>query len=310
MKPIVSIIIPAYNAGKFLGECLNSVRTQTFPDFECLIVDDGSTDDTAAIACQYIEKDSRFKLLSQSNGGVSKARNLGIDKASGEFVSFVDADDLLHPEALKAMHDCLTRYGADVCITAFLEFENQITGEIKFPKALRADVEIYDYESAMRVALYQKRIFNSPWGALMKRSLLHERNRFREGTRYEDLDAFYRFYEEAGKIVYLPFAYYYYRKNPDSFLNNWSTDRLDVLDVTDRMVEFFSANHPSLLKGAQDRRFSAHFNMLLLLKKYKVADKAAAERCRRVIRQGRLRAITDPRVRLKNKIGALLFPFI
>lgn len=302
-NPEVSVIVPAYNAGAFLEECLDSLRGQSFSNFEVLVVDDGSTDDTADIACRFADADPRFRVMCVANGGVSRARNIGIDETVAPLLVFVDADDRMNPHALRAMHDAMARNGADVCITGF-------TSKTSGVNASEGEAEeVYDYLSAMKAALYQKRIMNAPWGIMLKRDLLDEGKRFREGTRYEDLDAFYRFYEESGRIVYLPFPYYFYRDNPESFMHRWSPARLDVLDVTDRLLDYMALHHPELEPAARDRRFSAHYNMLLLMWRHGVRNPEAKRRCKAVIREGRRGALADPGVRLKNKIGALLSYF-
>lgn len=302
---LVSVIIPAHNAMAWLEECLDSLAAQTFQDFEVIVVDDGSTDTTVPFVTDYQILDDRFRIVSQPQGGVSKARNTGIDHALGRYVTFVDADDALHPEALAAMYNAIKETGAPVCITGFTSWKGDLAGRGIKVYGSRKQREIYSYRKAMKAALYQKRIMNAPWGVMMERSLLTPDRRFREGIRYEDLDAFYRFYEGVDKIVYLPYTYYFYRDNPEGFINRWSDSRLDVLDVTDRLEKFFKDRYPELKKAAADRRYSAHFNMLVLMLKNGVDNPAALERCRKVIKEGRWRALTDPNVRMKNKVGAL-----
>ena len=303
--PLVSVIIPAYNASEYIEQCLDSLIAQSLDDFEVIVIDDGSTDSTAALAHNYVLTDERFRLVRQPNGGVSKARNAGIDIARGKYVTFVDADDALHPEALASMYGAIRDFQAQVCISSFARFNKDWRANgVRVPRH-PGKPESYTYIQAMQVALYQKRFLNSPWGVLMERGLLGEKLRFREGIRYEDLDAFYRFYEGASRIVCLPFPYYFYRDNPGSFLHNWSGSRLDVLDVTDRLEEYFNHYYPSLNKAAADRRFSAHYNMLLLMMKNGVDDKEALDRCYAVIREKRRGVLMDKNVRVKNKMGAL-----
>ena len=305
----ISIIVPAYNAGQFLSECLESISRQSFTDFEVLVINDGSTDATGEIAKKFVGRDKRFRLIETANRGVSAARNTGMDASGSEYLSFVDADDMLHPLALEKMMEAIKENQASVCIC---NFERDKRHFLKSGiSTLDVTAEVYDYREAMRLALYQKRLLNSPWGVVMKRSLVGDTLRFRIGSRYEDLDAFYRFYEKASKIVYIPGALYFYREHGGNFLSNWSADRLDVLDVTDRMADFFIKNYPDLKQAALDRRLSAHFNMLILMKKHHVNNPEAMERCRRVIREGRLKALKDSNVRFKNKVGSLLsFLFI
>lgn len=297
----VSVVIPVYNGEEFLEECLHSVSVQTFRDFEVVIVNDGSTDGTLRIAKSAAVNDPRFKIITTGNRGVSAARNIGISAAEGEYVTFVDADDCLYPQALEFLIRAALERGADVCIGGIergLVFE-----PVSYQKM---EIEEYGYEEAMRFALYQKRIMNSPCGMLIKREFLLNEKGFREGIRYEDLDAFYRFYQYSETIVLIKENLYFYRDNSASFMNQWSEGRLDVLDVTDRMVEFFKERHSGLLRAAEDRRFSAHYNILLLMLRNKVENTEALERCRKIIKRGRRRALLDPNVRLKNKIGALL----
>jgi len=108
--PLFSIIIPAYNLEGYIGDCLQSIQAQTFPDFEVLIVDDGSTDGTAQVAKEFAKSDSRFRLYQKDNGGVSSARNLGLDLANGEFVWFIDGDDYIHPESLSWLKGLFESY--------------------------------------------------------------------------------------------------------------------------------------------------------------------------------------------------------
>ena len=279
---------------------------QTLEDFEVIVVDDGSLDSTAGIAASFERMDERFRLVRGKNSGVSRARNTGIDLASGRYITFVDADDALHPEALASMYAALCDNEAPVCISAFAKFRGDWREcRVKGPRHSDRPA-VYSYPDAMKVGLYQKKLLNSPWGVLMERRLLGADRRFTEGIRYEDLDAFYRFYEGIEKIVYLPYPLYFYRDNPKGFIHRWSNARLDVLDVTDKLADWFSRHYPSLKNAAADRRFSAHFNMLLLMMKYGVKNPQAEERCRKVIKEGRGRALADKHVRLKNKIGALI----
>lgn len=303
--PAISIIIPVFNAGKYLSACLDSLALQTFDDYEVVAVDDGSTDSSASIITGYAGLDERIRLLQQENKGVSAARNAGIEAARGKYITFVDADDALHPEALASMYAALKSETSAVCITGFVKFSGDYRVDgIRVPRR-KVKPESYSYIEAMKMALYQKRIFNSPWGMMMERRLLSPDKRFREDTRYEDLDAFYRMYEGLEKIIYLPFPYYFYRENEESFINTWSKSRLDVLDVTDRMAEFFSKKYPELERAARDRRYSAHFNMLVLLLRHDPRNNDMINRCLEVVKEQRLKALTDPNVRIKNKIGAL-----
>lgn len=298
--PKVSVIVPAYNAADYLAECLQSIADQTMGDFEAIVVDDASTDSTPEIIRRFAADDSRFRLLSVSHGGVSRARNSGMDAARGEYICFVDADDRCLPTMFERMLDTLTVNEAQICVCDFIKDTRFDTAAASKP----AKSEVFDYEGAMNAALYQKRILNNAWGVLFTRETVSDK-RFRNGIRFEDLDAFYRFFESADRIVYLPEKLYFYRQHPSSFLHRHTSERLDVLDVTDRLAEYMASHYPSLERAAADRRFSAHFNILMLLLAGHINDPASERRCIEVIRSLRMAELTDPNVRLKNKCGAL-----
>lgn len=300
-NPAVSIIIPAYNAAPFIEECLASVASQTFEPIEVIVVNDASTDGTGEIAERFIKGKPKFKLINlDRNLGLSGARNAGIRASNAEYLFFLDADDCLYPQAIEALHETLTANNAAVVRAAFKR------GRIFQPRTYdHFTIRSFDYHNAMKVALYQKRIMSSACGMIISKKLLLDVDGFRPDVWYEDLDTFYRFYEHAGKIILIEQPLYFYRKNATSFLHRWSDSRLDVLDVTDRMATFFDEKYPHLSDAAHDRRFSAHFNILIQVLKHDVDNEEVRKRCLKVIKESRKRALKDRNVRLKNKIGAL-----
>ena len=122
MNPFFSIIIPVYNVAPYLRECLNSVLAQTFTDWEAICVDDGSTDGSGAILDEYAAKDSRFRVIHQLNAGVSAARNKALDTAQGEWIAFLDADDLIREDFLAHLLDAAKKFNADLVIGGVLRF--------------------------------------------------------------------------------------------------------------------------------------------------------------------------------------------
>ena len=120
MKALISVIVPVYNAELYLADCLESLIRQTHRELEILVVDDGSTDGSATLSERFAGKDGRIRLLRKENGGVSSARNLGLDEAKGEYVAFVDADDWILPDMLETQLIQLTREGGDMILGGYL----------------------------------------------------------------------------------------------------------------------------------------------------------------------------------------------
>lgn len=299
-EELITVVVPVYNAGPWLGAALESLRSQSHARFEAILVDDGSSDGSSEICRRYAEEDSRFLYFRQDNDGVSAARNKGIDLSSGEWIAFMDADDLLPSDSLLTLLSAAKETG---CLIVAGEYSKK-SPEPKSSK--KGEATTVPSEEAIRIGLYQKRILNNPWGMLFHRSVFSGPDplRFRK-CRYEDLDLFYRAFERVPRICLADTMVYYYRDNPGSFINTWSDSRLDALDVTDRIVEHMKKHHPSLLAAALDRRFSAHCNILAEMVRRSIRNRSAFERCMRVIREQRVAELRDPEVRLKNKLGAL-----
>lgn len=297
---LISVIVPLYNPGALLADALDSLCGQSYSCFEAILVDDGSTDSSPILCRQYAEQDSRFRYVRQSNAGVSDARNKGIDLAQGRWIAFMDADDLLPQDALQKMIDSAAK--SECLITAGLY--SRVMPSNSSLKSSR--ILTMTSEEAIMIGLYQKRILNNPWGVLFDRSVFEGKVplRFRN-CRYEDLDLFYRAFEKVPRICIVESIVYVYRDNPSSFINTWSDSRLDVLDVTDRIVSHMEEHNPKLVEAAEDRRFSAHCNMLVEMMRLGIRNHEARNRCIKVIKKRRAAELLNPNVRIKNKLGAL-----
>lgn len=320
---MVSIIVPTYNNEKYLRQCVHSVLAQTFTDWELIIVDDGSTDSTGRICDEEAAKDPRIRVVHRENGGVSVARNTGLDIARGSRLFFIDGDDLVPPDALRVLVEEADRTGADIVSGRTVKFSG------KNPPSQKCRIDIsrmMDAQEAVACILYQEDVDNSFYSKLFEARLL-KNYRFREGIIYEDLDLMYRLILENGASVAATDAVvYYYRQHSSSYLHTFSLRRCDALDVTARMTAYIAAHHPSLLPAARSRELSANFNILvlLLLNRWRMINRAKGEdsaeaaarmkgkataiqrRCVAKIRNLRGGVARDRRARLKNRLASLL----
>ncbi len=303
MTPEISVIIPSYNGEEYLKDAIESVLGQDFTDFELILVDDGSTDSTGSIMDRAAEEDARLRVIHQPNGGLSAARNSALDAATGRWIYFLDSDDLMARGALRTLHEAAVREGAEIAIAPYRTFAGEPP---KLPLKARPRIRVVSGTEATELALYQHGVDNAACGKLYKRRLW-EKLRFRKGILYEDLDIFYRLWPAAERVAIVEDPLYLYRMQPGSILHRFNRRRLDVLDVTDRMVEWIEREHPELRAAAHDRRMSAHYNMLLLMARHGFDDAASRERCERVIREEAPASLRSGRVRAKNRLGALVF---
>lgn len=299
-RDLISVIIPVYNGGEWLRDALKSLQNQTYQDFEAIMVNDGSTDNSGAICTEFADSDARFRLINQDNQGVSAARNNGLDHANGEWIAFLDADDALTPDAFEVLFALQRQTLAGIVAAKYIRGMNHQSTECNNSCVVTS-------RQAIKLGLYQKRILNSPAAVLFQSEVFNGESplRFRK-CRYEDLDLFYQAFERVDKVCLTDRTVYFYRDNPGSFINTWSDSRLDVLDVTDTMVEHMKGRSLELYRAALDRRFSAHFNMLVEMEKHGVDEPTQRKRCLKVIKEQRLNELKDPNVRIKNKLGALV----
>lgn len=273
---------------------------QTYRDIEIIVVNDGSTDGTGRIIDELASADSRIKAIFQSNKGLSEARNTGLEHASGHRVVFLDGDDCLLPDGIETLVDTARRFSAPIACASFVTDTERTANQEKNFRVLPA-------EKAIVNTLYQKPgFFNSAWAKIYDRSLF-DGIRFRPGINYEDLDVFFLLYDKARRIAYTDRPVLHYRLNPASILHSFTPRRLDVLDVTRRIVEWTSSRSAVLQRAASDRRRSAAFNILGLILANDCAETYpdAVSECRAIIRRGRIAALTDKNIRLKNKAGIL-----
>lgn len=300
----VSIIVPVHNAGSFLEQAIRSVEKQTVGDWELILVDDGSDDGSGDVCDAASARDGRVRTIHTPNAGVSSARNKGLDAATGDWITFLDADDTLAPDALELMLSTARGEGANIVFAETFCGENE-------PPARRnreARCETISGEEATRRTLYQRGINASVWGKIYEASLW-DGLRFRDNLRYEDLDVIYKVLLRASRVAVLSVALYFYRDHPGSFIHTFDSRHLDVLDVCEAMCDYIAADSPTLLPAARERRLSAAFNIygrIHARKLEKLPEYAGAlERCRRIILDSRKEALLDPSVRLKSKTGIL-----
>lgn len=208
--PTISVIVPVYNAEKYLHTCVDSILNQTFSDFELILVDDGSPDRCGSICDEYATRDTRVKIIHKKNGGVSGARNVGLDCAKGEYVSFIDPDDWVEKELLQETLDFSRKNGTDIVCFEVCEVRRD-----KKHVQYRFDGEqVFEAKDALEKILIDI-IDNSPCNKIYKKEVWND-VRFPAGRRFEDVATIYKTFYNAEKIGYIKKYYYNYLKHEGS----------------------------------------------------------------------------------------------
>mgnify|MGYP003083332731 FL=1 len=211
---LISIVIPIYNVENYLRQCLDSIVAQTYQNFECLLINDGSPDHSADICREYVSKDSRFRYFEKENGGVSSARNLGIEHSKGEYITFIDSDDWVDSDYLEVLYTTLLEEGADIAVSTYKKFnikDNCFYFHIfqrGYDKKTFTGQELIDNLQALSSFDHS---YSSTWGKLVK-SVRVETIRFNEETTLgEDMEFWYKLYLISDKIVYVNKDNYIYQ---------------------------------------------------------------------------------------------------
>lgn len=311
---MVSIIVPAYNAERWLPAAVRSVLAQTEQDWELVLVDDGSTDATPSLCDGYVASDARIRVEHTPNAGVSAARNRGLKLCRGQWILFLDADDVMHPDMLRIMLDAAIRHKAEMVSCATYQFHTlrQESEWLDAPVRTPVKERILTSEDAILEAYYQTSQLNvSVCAKLYSRSVWHSQ-RFYDG-RYEDLEIAGKLMESANRIVCVDAPLYGYRQNPDSYMHRFTLQRLDVLKVTEQLEAWGESRSPEIHRAVRDRRMSANFNIFMLselaarrgdITRRQARDIQAG--CYAQIRRLRHNSIFNSKSRPKNRIGAFL----
>ena len=236
--PTISVIVPVYKVEKYIHRCVDSILGQTYTDFELILVDDGSPDNCGAICDEYAAKDSRVVVIHQENGGLSAARNAGIDWAfansDSQWLSFIDSDDWVHPNYLKFLFQATIEHNVDCAIceadkVSELQEDKYYEGESILLAAEEAYSNYYEVTIVACAKLFKKKLF--------------EYIRFPLGRLHEDAFTIYKILFEAGNIAICWDPIYFYFQNPDGIMNSrWTPKRLDEIEAHEEQISYLRGN--------------------------------------------------------------------
>lgn len=232
---MISVIVPVYNVETYLEECLDSIQNQTYTDFEVLLVNDGSTDGSQAICECYCQADKRFRLMNQTNQGQSVARNTGVAASRGEFIAFVDSDDMILPNYLETLMHYMSD-NVDIVESQFSVHKKKFLAE-KF----RDTKILFEGNSEEAVKVVPNHLLSvNPVTKLYRRAIV-EAVPYLEGFIFEDIYSGVGMLKYIRKIVKIDYVGYYYRQHATSTMHRTFTPKnLDVFTVSDQLIDLYS----------------------------------------------------------------------
>ena len=249
--PFISIIVPVYKVEKYLENCIKSILDQTYANFELILVDDGSPDSCPIICDSYAELDSRIKVIHKKNGGLSDARNAGMEIARGDYYLFIDSDDFVFPSIVSDLVQTQIETGSELVMCQCIHCSEEDTLDtIKQPINKRT-ITTYSGNDKMRAYLVSNDIDTVAWKKLYARGLF-EKLKFPVGKLHEDAFIMYRLIDKANIVAVTNQVEYVYRINSQSIMNSgFSLRRLDSIDAKIEQDGYIKSFHPELKRYSE-----------------------------------------------------------
>ena len=219
MEELVSIIVPIYKVEQYLERCINSIINQTYKNLEIILVDDGSPDGCPKICDEYAKKDNRIKVIHKKNGGVSSARNVGLNNSTGKYITFIDSDDCVDKSHIQYLYEAIKKYNADIACCGFIDcYEGSEKKVVRCPhkkyKLLNQTQILKNY--------YDKYcgIFTVPWDKLYLSSIFKDLSYDENMAQNEDSNILMNIVSKTNKLVLVPHSPYFYLKRQQSLANS------------------------------------------------------------------------------------------
>lgn len=242
MGDLVSVVVPIYNVEVYLDKCIDSIQNQTYSNLEIILVDDGSPDECGKICDGYAKQDGRIKVIHKQNGGLSDARNYGMKKATGKYITFIDSDDFIHARYIEILLELAHDKQADIVAGDFAlvhnsdMYQDKIIDKNDISQAqILSDEHLYDDDFIEKTTMR----LTVAWGKLYKRELW-DGIQYPVGKIHEDTFTTWKLMEKAQKVVYIKEPLYYWRENPNSITRGeFSLAHLVGLDAYQEQLEYY-----------------------------------------------------------------------
>lgn len=302
-ETLISVLIPVYNDEKYISLCFDSILSQTYTNLDILIIDDGSSDGSACICDNYAEKDKRIRVIHKKNEGQAVARNLAINLANGEYLIFVDSDDVITPSYVEALYDLIKKYDCKIavsCLKTFKDGEEPIIDDSKYVE------ECFTPLHAVELMNYQEKFDTWPVCKLYHKSIFASGLRYPIGLIFEDFALTYLLLLESDKVAYCNRVDYYYRLRP----NSTEGVAFDNYKMAGAMNVINSFNvHENILepieKSCKCRMVSFAYHLLLKMHD----DDERRHVFEKIIKMNRFTVLFDKKARVKARLACFVSLF-
>jgi len=301
----ISIIVPVYNVEPYLMKCVNSILNQTLENIEIILVNDGSKDKSGDICDEYKKKDNRVVVIHKENGGLSSARNAGLEIAAGELIGFIDGDDWIETDYFEILYDGIKNHNADISVMHLTKVANHEKIEFK-TKRKEEWVEFTCYK-AMESFFADDFIGYSACNKLY-RSNLFEGIKYPEGMLMEDKATTYKLIHKTNLVVVnLSEKYHYYLRSDGIMQSKFNRKKFDSLEIHREQIVFVDENYPEFYGLIRARYAYEAFRLLLMMIRSNHSVKSDFHRCLKIIKDNIRYVIKEKRIGPHHKIYVALF---
>lgn len=256
---LISVIVPVYNVEKYIGRCIESILQQTYHNIEILLIDDGTEDNSGTICDDYARKDNRIIVYHKTNGGLSDARNYGIEKAEGEYITCIDSDDYVDEDYIEYLYSLQIKYNTPMSIC---QHRVLVGNKGRVCDMLLHGDELLSAKNCLKRMLYHDVIDTSAWAKLYHRDLFNHVS-YPKGMVFEDIGTTYALILQCDNIAVGYEAKYNYVVHKNSIVNSrFSQRKLDMIAMTDKMADCVEARFPDLHPAVLRRRCYGRFSTL------------------------------------------------
>lgn len=306
---MISVIVPVYNVkNEYFEKCMKSLMVQSIDEIEIIIIDDGSKREAALGYDYFSQLDKRVKVYHKDNGGVSSARNLGLEKARGEYVAFVDADDWVEPNFLKCLLDSITETESDLSVVDFkYEYENGDEDDEKCVSESISEIYMFETQTVWGELLYSKKIGGFLWNKLFKKALISQL--LDESLHYsEDFVFTAEYCKKVSKVVFTDAKLYHYRQGHEGATSNftYNVKILSLLDSYKKLEDIYAEYAPQELDSVKCNTLKIALNLRARYKMSHIEDIKAYKKINEVICSHMGGVLRTKRVSVVEKVNVLL----
>lgn len=301
---MISVVVPVYCVEAYLDKCVQSILSQSYDDFELILVDDGSPDRCPQMCDSYAQQHKNIRVLHKKNGGLSDARNAGTAIAKGGFITYIDSDDYVSKDYLATLARLQRENDADIVVTGIEVFyEGEEPDKVSDERVLS-----YTGKEALEKMLYQDTLDTSACAMLLPVALA-KRYPFPVGKYHEDEYTTYKFYSSVEKVVVTTQKQYYYLQRKGSIMHVFGQGSMDELDAADNLVNFCKEHYPDIVPAAQSKKFSDYCQVMLSNSDLQDDYPEVFQRIDAYLKSVRVQILLDNKSRMKNRAAAALLLF-